>query len=74
MLAIIARQVTRTRANSFSPTRPVSRAWFIQPVINEMFATVHAAGSSLLGLFNSCSTFDSTGDRCCRSPNLNLIN
>eukprot|EP00962_Isochrysis_galbana_P000606 scaffold175_cov150-Isochrysis_galbana.AAC.6 len=28
MLAIIARQVTRIRANSFSPTRPVSRAWF----------------------------------------------
>eukprot|EP00962_Isochrysis_galbana_P054819 scaffold26457_cov117-Isochrysis_galbana.AAC.1 len=30
-----------------------------------MFATVHAAGSSLLGLFTSCTTFDSTvrGDR-----------
>eukprot|EP00962_Isochrysis_galbana_P057770 scaffold30298_cov91-Isochrysis_galbana.AAC.1 len=25
-----------------------------------MFATVHAAGSSLLGLFGSCTTFDST--------------
>eukprot|EP00962_Isochrysis_galbana_P034101 scaffold11490_cov135-Isochrysis_galbana.AAC.1 len=25
-----------------------------------MFATVHAAGSSLLGLFTSCATFDST--------------
>eukprot|EP00962_Isochrysis_galbana_P029504 scaffold9431_cov111-Isochrysis_galbana.AAC.4 len=25
-----------------------------------MFATVHAAGSSLLGLFSSCTTFDST--------------
>eukprot|EP00962_Isochrysis_galbana_P023457 scaffold7099_cov131-Isochrysis_galbana.AAC.1 len=25
-----------------------------------MFATVHAAGSSLLGLFTSCTTFDST--------------
>eukprot|EP00962_Isochrysis_galbana_P035766 scaffold12262_cov121-Isochrysis_galbana.AAC.14 len=24
-----------------------------------MFATVHAAGSSLLGLFSSCTTFDS---------------
>eukprot|EP00962_Isochrysis_galbana_P037028 scaffold12888_cov144-Isochrysis_galbana.AAC.2 len=23
----------------------------VQPVVNEMFATVHAAGSSLLGLF-----------------------
>eukprot|EP00962_Isochrysis_galbana_P048050 scaffold19922_cov120-Isochrysis_galbana.AAC.7 len=27
-----------------------------------MFATVHAAGSSFLGLFNSCTTFDSTGE------------
>eukprot|EP00962_Isochrysis_galbana_P006793 scaffold1841_cov183-Isochrysis_galbana.AAC.1 len=32
----------------------------VQPVVNEMCATVHAAGSSLLGLFTSCSTFDST--------------
>eukprot|EP00962_Isochrysis_galbana_P013561 scaffold3840_cov159-Isochrysis_galbana.AAC.2 len=61
MLAIIARQVTRIRAKSFSPTRPVSRAWFSpSSMINEMFATVHAAGSSLLGLFTSCTTFDST--------------
>ena len=30
------------------------------PVVQEMFATVHAAGSSLLGLFTSCATFDST--------------
>eukprot|EP00962_Isochrysis_galbana_P028401 scaffold8974_cov124-Isochrysis_galbana.AAC.2 len=28
-----------------------------------MFATVHAAGSSLLGLFTSCTTFDSTLSR-----------
>eukprot|EP00962_Isochrysis_galbana_P005882 scaffold1583_cov105-Isochrysis_galbana.AAC.7 len=32
-----------------------------------MFATVHAAGSSLLGLFSSCSTFDST-DPGTRAP------
>eukprot|EP00962_Isochrysis_galbana_P057370 scaffold29723_cov101-Isochrysis_galbana.AAC.1 len=33
----------------------------IQPVVQEMFATVQAAGSSLFGLFSSCSTtFDST--------------
>eukprot|EP00962_Isochrysis_galbana_P020240 scaffold5905_cov132-Isochrysis_galbana.AAC.4 len=32
----------------------------VQPVVNEMFATVHAAGSSLLGLFTSCTAFDST--------------
>eukprot|EP00962_Isochrysis_galbana_P057488 scaffold29871_cov121-Isochrysis_galbana.AAC.3 len=28
----------------------------------DVFATVHAAGSSLLGLFSSCTTFDSTGE------------
>jgi len=33
-------------------------------VVQEMFATVHAAGSSLLALFSSCTTFDST--RLCR--------
>eukprot|EP00962_Isochrysis_galbana_P044668 scaffold17391_cov135-Isochrysis_galbana.AAC.1 len=32
----------------------------VQPVVSEMFATVHAAGSSLLGLFTSCTTFDAT--------------
>eukprot|EP00962_Isochrysis_galbana_P000913 scaffold258_cov134-Isochrysis_galbana.AAC.3 len=32
----------------------------VQPVVEEMFATVHAAGSSLFGLFCSCSTSDST--------------
>eukprot|EP00962_Isochrysis_galbana_P003218 scaffold907_cov120-Isochrysis_galbana.AAC.7 len=31
-----------------------------------MFATVHAAGSSLLGLFTSCTTFDSTRVSWCR--------
>eukprot|EP00962_Isochrysis_galbana_P032946 scaffold10944_cov110-Isochrysis_galbana.AAC.1 len=35
----------------------------VQPVVNEMFATVHAAGSSLLGLFTSCTTFDSTNSQ-----------
>eukprot|EP00962_Isochrysis_galbana_P011954 scaffold3365_cov145-Isochrysis_galbana.AAC.2 len=39
---------------------PSRQSGMVQPVVNEMFATVHAAGSSLLGLFNSCSTFDST--------------
>eukprot|EP00962_Isochrysis_galbana_P015982 scaffold4566_cov118-Isochrysis_galbana.AAC.6 len=32
----------------------------VQPVVQEMLATVHASGSSLLGLFSSCTTFDST--------------
>eukprot|EP00962_Isochrysis_galbana_P024518 scaffold7541_cov116-Isochrysis_galbana.AAC.1 len=39
---------------------PSRQSGMVQPVVNEMFATVHAAGSSLLGLYNSCSTFDST--------------
>eukprot|EP00962_Isochrysis_galbana_P002709 scaffold745_cov113-Isochrysis_galbana.AAC.2 len=39
---------------------PQSGMGMVQPVVNEMFATVHAAGSSLLGLFTSCTTFDST--------------
>eukprot|EP00962_Isochrysis_galbana_P028532 scaffold9021_cov118-Isochrysis_galbana.AAC.13 len=40
---------------------PSPQSGMVQPVVNEMFATVHAAGSSLLGLFTSCATFDSTG-------------
>eukprot|EP00962_Isochrysis_galbana_P038517 scaffold13680_cov128-Isochrysis_galbana.AAC.4 len=39
---------------------PSRQSGMVQPVVNEMFATVHAAGSSLLGLFTSCTTFDST--------------
>eukprot|EP00962_Isochrysis_galbana_P056738 scaffold28826_cov253-Isochrysis_galbana.AAC.7 len=41
-------------------SNPSPRSGMVQPVVNEMFATVHAAGSSLLGLFTSCTTFDST--------------
>eukprot|EP00962_Isochrysis_galbana_P001385 scaffold351_cov117-Isochrysis_galbana.AAC.8 len=60
MLTILARQVTRIRAKSFSPTRPFNRiqSGMVQPVVNEMFATVHAAGSSLLGLFTSCTVYN----------------
>eukprot|EP00962_Isochrysis_galbana_P018520 scaffold5353_cov134-Isochrysis_galbana.AAC.1 len=39
---------------------PSPSSGMVQPAVNEMFATVHAAGSSLLGLFTSCATFDST--------------
>eukprot|EP00962_Isochrysis_galbana_P051034 scaffold22384_cov156-Isochrysis_galbana.AAC.1 len=39
---------------------PSPSSGMVQPVVNEMFATVHAAGSSLLGLFTTCTTFDST--------------
>eukprot|EP00962_Isochrysis_galbana_P037648 scaffold13222_cov122-Isochrysis_galbana.AAC.5 len=44
-------------------SNPSFQSGMVQPVVNEMFATVHAAGSSLLGLFTSCTTFDSTN--CC---------
>eukprot|EP00962_Isochrysis_galbana_P023659 scaffold7155_cov138-Isochrysis_galbana.AAC.3 len=40
-------------------SNPSPQSGMVQPVVNEMFATVHAAGSSLLGLFTSCATFDS---------------
>eukprot|EP00962_Isochrysis_galbana_P013302 scaffold3794_cov166-Isochrysis_galbana.AAC.1 len=44
----------------FTQSNPSPQSGMVQPVVNEMFATVHAAGSSLLGLFTSCATFDST--------------
>eukprot|EP00962_Isochrysis_galbana_P013441 scaffold3811_cov116-Isochrysis_galbana.AAC.5 len=61
MLAIIARQVTRIRAKSFSLTRPVSRAWF-SPLSMRCLrpCTPPVRLFSLLGLFTSCTTFDST--------------
>eukprot|EP00962_Isochrysis_galbana_P043979 scaffold16904_cov101-Isochrysis_galbana.AAC.3 len=50
----------------FSLSDPSRQSGMVQPIVNEMFATVHAAGSSLLGLFTSCTTFDSTLDRASR--------
>eukprot|EP00962_Isochrysis_galbana_P047034 scaffold19113_cov98-Isochrysis_galbana.AAC.6 len=44
----------------FSLSDPSRQSGMVQPVVQEMLATVHAAGSSLLGLFSSCTTFDST--------------
>eukprot|EP00962_Isochrysis_galbana_P005938 scaffold1596_cov121-Isochrysis_galbana.AAC.4 len=35
----------------FTQSNPSPQSGMVQPVVNEMFATVHAAGSSLLGLF-----------------------
>eukprot|EP00962_Isochrysis_galbana_P006636 scaffold1774_cov121-Isochrysis_galbana.AAC.5 len=49
-------------SHEFSQSNPSRQSGMVQPVVQEMFATVHAAGSSLLGLFSSCTTFDST---CC---------
>eukprot|EP00962_Isochrysis_galbana_P031590 scaffold10288_cov154-Isochrysis_galbana.AAC.2 len=60
MLAILARQVPRSHSCEIIQSTPSRQSGMVQPVINEMFATVHAAGSSLLGLFSSCTTFDST--------------
>eukprot|EP00962_Isochrysis_galbana_P024631 scaffold7566_cov122-Isochrysis_galbana.AAC.9 len=47
-------------SQDFSHSTPSRQSGMVQPVIQEMFATVHAAGSSLFGLFSSCSTLDST--------------
>eukprot|EP00962_Isochrysis_galbana_P030364 scaffold9840_cov139-Isochrysis_galbana.AAC.3 len=37
----------------FTQSNPSPQSGMVQPVVNDMFATVHAAGSSLLGLFTS---------------------
>eukprot|EP00962_Isochrysis_galbana_P016954 scaffold4854_cov131-Isochrysis_galbana.AAC.7 len=48
-------------SQDFTQSTPSRQSGMVQPVVPEMFATVHdAAGSSLLDLFSSCSTFDST--------------
>eukprot|EP00962_Isochrysis_galbana_P025025 scaffold7703_cov103-Isochrysis_galbana.AAC.13 len=58
MIASVARLVNRLSLSKLSPdqndqSRPVSRqSGMVQPVVQEMFATVHAAGSSLFGLFS----------------------
>eukprot|EP00962_Isochrysis_galbana_P021003 scaffold6174_cov125-Isochrysis_galbana.AAC.27 len=53
MLAKIAQREARIRTTSVSQTRVPSQSGMVQPVVNEMFATVHAAGSSLLGVARS---------------------
>eukprot|EP00962_Isochrysis_galbana_P048070 scaffold19930_cov115-Isochrysis_galbana.AAC.6 len=55
-------------------SNPSPQSGMVQPVVNEMFATVHAAGSSLLGLFTSCTTFDSTWTRPTQALILRLHN
>eukprot|EP00962_Isochrysis_galbana_P007775 scaffold2109_cov123-Isochrysis_galbana.AAC.7 len=61
MLAILARQASSSHSCEFTQSNPSPQSGMVQPVVNEMFANVHAAGSSFLGLFTSCATFDSTG-------------
>eukprot|EP00962_Isochrysis_galbana_P024984 scaffold7695_cov124-Isochrysis_galbana.AAC.1 len=46
-------------SQAFTQSTPSRQSGMVQPVVQEMFATVHAAGSSL-GLFGPCTTFDST--------------
>eukprot|EP00962_Isochrysis_galbana_P029807 scaffold9593_cov146-Isochrysis_galbana.AAC.2 len=46
-------------SQAFTQSIPSRQSGMVQPVVQEMLATVHAAGSSLLGLFGSCTTFDS---------------
>eukprot|EP00962_Isochrysis_galbana_P018869 scaffold5475_cov127-Isochrysis_galbana.AAC.3 len=41
-------------SQDFTQSTPSRQSGMVQPVIQEMFATVHAAGSSLLGFFSSC--------------------
>eukprot|EP00962_Isochrysis_galbana_P018307 scaffold5291_cov129-Isochrysis_galbana.AAC.6 len=57
----------------FIQSNPSRQSGMVQPVVNEMFATVHAAGSSLLGLFTSCTTFDSTGPPLRLGANLGVV-
>eukprot|EP00962_Isochrysis_galbana_P034307 scaffold11611_cov129-Isochrysis_galbana.AAC.1 len=55
MLAILARQASIPHSCEFIQSNPSRQSGMVQqPVVNEMVATVHAAGSSLLGLFTSC--------------------
>eukprot|EP00962_Isochrysis_galbana_P024010 scaffold7327_cov141-Isochrysis_galbana.AAC.6 len=54
---------SQPHSQAFIQSTPSLQSGMVQPVIQEMFATVHAAGSSLLGLFSSCTTFDSRFDR-----------
>eukprot|EP00962_Isochrysis_galbana_P004857 scaffold1331_cov119-Isochrysis_galbana.AAC.4 len=65
MLAIIVHSAASSpHSHDFSHSDPSRQSGMVQPVVQEMFATVHAAGSSLLGLISSCTTFDSTQRGC----------
>eukprot|EP00962_Isochrysis_galbana_P028736 scaffold9114_cov118-Isochrysis_galbana.AAC.24 len=55
-----ASAASQPHSQAFSLSTPSRQSGMVQPVVQEMLATVHAAGSSLLGLFSSCTTFDST--------------
>eukprot|EP00962_Isochrysis_galbana_P006491 scaffold1738_cov129-Isochrysis_galbana.AAC.1 len=60
MLASDLSAASHSHSCEITQSTPSLQSGMVQPVVNEMFATVHAAGSSLLGLFTSCTTSDST--------------
>eukprot|EP00962_Isochrysis_galbana_P061980 scaffold49007_cov264-Isochrysis_galbana.AAC.1 len=41
---------SQPHSQAFTQSTPSRQSGMVQPVVQEMFATVHAAGSSLLGL------------------------
>eukprot|EP00962_Isochrysis_galbana_P050314 scaffold21748_cov129-Isochrysis_galbana.AAC.7 len=51
---------SQPHSQAFTQSTLSRQSGMVQPVVQEMFAPVHAAGSSLFGLFSSCTTFDST--------------
>eukprot|EP00962_Isochrysis_galbana_P001206 scaffold300_cov144-Isochrysis_galbana.AAC.9 len=50
ILAIIHSAARQPHSHEFIQSIPSRQSGMVQPVVQEMFATVHAAGSSLLGL------------------------
>eukprot|EP00962_Isochrysis_galbana_P042361 scaffold15822_cov108-Isochrysis_galbana.AAC.5 len=51
---------SQSLSQDFNRSVPFRQSGMVQPAVQEMLATVHAAGSSLFGLFSSCTTFGST--------------
>eukprot|EP00962_Isochrysis_galbana_P026642 scaffold8274_cov136-Isochrysis_galbana.AAC.3 len=63
ILAIIVRLVSQPLSQDFSHSIPSRQSGMVQPVVQEMFATVHAAGSS-----PSSSTDHHHRPMCCFLP------
>eukprot|EP00962_Isochrysis_galbana_P010791 scaffold3006_cov111-Isochrysis_galbana.AAC.4 len=55
MIAIVSRLVNNSQpySQAFAGSIPSRQSGMVQPVVQEMLATVHAADSSLFGLFSS---------------------
>eukprot|EP00962_Isochrysis_galbana_P024116 scaffold7374_cov112-Isochrysis_galbana.AAC.10 len=65
--------VNRIRKLSFTGSIPSRQSGMVQPVVQEMFATVHATGSSLFDLFSSDITSDSTAHLHCERCGRRLV-